>query len=280
MARQEGPGVPAPSMCEPIGGFDVISEDEWNAAREKLLAEEKALMKVKDRLVAKRRLLPVTNVDRNYKFIGTNGDRDLLGLFEGRRQLVVYRFFYAPDVENWPDGACSGCSLFADTVVHPAHLAARDTTLAFVTAAPIDKIESLRERMGWNHIPFYSLPDERFSRDFGVKELFGINVFIAIVGEQTLSQEPQDGTGSPRLLAFHEPHGLIMSIFCYSMPHPSRCTYHSCRIFEKWQDKPLTWCRPGRRRYPSLRNRIPTQRAQRDLIRPVLSKRITGDRTG
>jgi predicted dithiol-disulfide oxidoreductase (DUF899 family) len=178
MARQEGPGVPAPSMREPIGDFDVVSQDEWNAAREKLLAEEKALMKAKDRLVAKRRLLPVTEVDRNYKFIGTNGDRDLLGLFEGRRQLVVYRFFYAPDVENWPDGACSGCSLFADTVVHPAHLAARDTTLAFVTAAPIDKIESLRERMGWNHIPFYSLPDERFSRDFGVEELFGINVFI------------------------------------------------------------------------------------------------------
>ena len=103
---------------------------------------------------------------------------DLLGLFEGRRQLIVYRFFYAPDVENWPDGACSGCSLFADTVVHPAHLAARDTTLAFVTAAPIDRIERLRERMGWSHIPFYSLPDERFSRDFGVEEMFGINVFI------------------------------------------------------------------------------------------------------
>ena len=148
MARQEGPGVPAPSMHEPIGGFDVVSEDEWNAAREKLLAEEKALMKAKDRLVAKRRLLPATEIDRSYRFMGTNGDRDLLGLFEGRRQLVVYRFFYAPDVENWPDGACSGCSLFADTVVHPAHLAARDTTLAFVTAAPIDKIESCAN--GWD----------------------------------------------------------------------------------------------------------------------------------
>ena len=178
MAQQEGPGLPAPSMCEPIGDFDVVSEDEWKTARERLLAEEKALMKAKDRLVAKRRLLPVTEVDRNYIFIGTNGDSDLLGLFEGRRQLVVYRFFYAPDVENWPEGACSGCSLFADTVVHPAHLAARDTTLAFVTAAPIDRIANLRDRMGWNHIPFYSLPDERFSRDFDVEGLFGINVFI------------------------------------------------------------------------------------------------------
>jgi predicted dithiol-disulfide oxidoreductase (DUF899 family) len=165
-------------MCEPIGDFDVASKEEWNAARETLLAEEKALMKAKDRLVAKRRRLPVTEVARDYEFIGSNGVRDLLGLFEGRRQLVLYRFFYAPEVENWPDGSCSGCAMFADTVVHPAHLAARDTTLAFVTAAPIDKIERLRERMGWSHIPFYSLPDDRFSRDFDVEELFGINVFI------------------------------------------------------------------------------------------------------
>ena len=165
-------------MREPLGDVDVVSEADWNAARAQLLAEEKALMKAKDRLVAKRRRLPVTEVDRTYPFIGTHGESDLLGLFEGRRQLVVYRFFYAPDVENWPEGACSGCSLFADTVVHPAHLAARDTTLAFVTAAPIDKIERLRERMGWQHIPFYSLGDERFSRDFGVEEMFGINVFI------------------------------------------------------------------------------------------------------
>ncbi len=178
MARQEGPGVPAPSMHDPIGAFDVVSRDEWKAAREKLLVEEKAMMKAKDRLVAKRRRLPVTEVDRDYKFISNDGDRDLLELFEGRRQLILYRFFYAPDVENWPDGACSGCSLFADTIVHPAHLAARDTTLAFVTAAPIEKIARLRARMGWQHIPFYSLPDDRFSRDFGVAEMFGINVFI------------------------------------------------------------------------------------------------------
>lgn len=178
MARQEGPAIPAPSMREPIGDFDVVSNEEWDAARGALLIEEKALMKAKDRLAAKRRLLPATEIDRTYTFRGIDGDRDLLGLFEGRRQLIVYRFFYAPDVENWPDGACSGCSLFADTVVHPAHLAARDTTLAFVTAAPIDKVERLRDRMGWGHIPFYSLPDEHFSRDFGVEEMFGINVFI------------------------------------------------------------------------------------------------------
>lgn len=178
MTRQEGPGVLAPSMRESVGDFDVVPAAEWNAAHKELLAEEKALMKARDRLAAKRRRLPVTEVDPTYKFIGPDGATDLLGLFESRRQLIVYRFFYAPDVENWPDGSCSGCAMFADTATHPAHLAARDTSLVFVTAAPIERIEHLRERMGWRHLPFYSLPDERFSRDFGVEEMFGINVFI------------------------------------------------------------------------------------------------------
>src|SRR5919106_5255840 len=147
MARQEGPAVPAPSMLEPIGDFDVVSADEWNTVREKLLAEEKALMKTKDRLAAKRRRLPVTEVDRDYRFTGTGGETDLLGLFEGRRQLIVYRFFYAPDVENWPDGACSGCSMFADTVTHHEHLAARDVTFVFASTAPQDRIAAYKKRM-------------------------------------------------------------------------------------------------------------------------------------
>jgi predicted dithiol-disulfide oxidoreductase (DUF899 family) len=178
MAKQEDPAIPSPSMCEPLGELKVVSKGDWKAARDELVEEEKAHMKARDRLIAKRRQLPVTEVDTDYRFIGPNGDTDLLGLFQGRRQLIIYRFFYAPDVENWPDGACSGCSMFADTVAHPAHMAARDTTLVFVTAAPVDHIERLRKRMGWGHIPFYSLPDGRFSKDFDVEDLFGLNVFI------------------------------------------------------------------------------------------------------
>ncbi len=178
MSKQEDRAVPAPSMCEPPGDFEIVSSDAWQRARDALVEEEKALMKVRDRLIAKRRRLPVTEVASDYRFVGPAGDTNLRGLFEGRRQLIVYRFFYAPDVENWPDGACSGCSMFADTVVHPAHLAARDTTLVFVTAAPVDRIESLQRRMGWTHLSFYSLPDDRFSKDFDVEDLFGLNIFI------------------------------------------------------------------------------------------------------
>jgi predicted dithiol-disulfide oxidoreductase (DUF899 family) len=178
MAKQEGPGIPSPSMEQrDIALPDIVSHDEWQAARNDLLAEEKALMKARDSLAAKRRRLPMTPVRGDYRFVGPDGESNLLGLFAGRRQLIVYRFFYAPDVENWPDGSCSGCALFADTAVHPAHLAARDTSLVFVSAAPQERITALKTRMGWE-MPFYTLVGDEFSRDFGVEEMFGLIVFI------------------------------------------------------------------------------------------------------
>ena len=72
--------------------------------------------------------------------------------------------------------------MVADTFVHPAHVPAHDTTLAFVTAAPMDHIERLRVRMGWGHITFDSLGDDRFSKDFDVEEMFGLNIFIQVDG--------------------------------------------------------------------------------------------------
>lgn len=179
MAEQEGPAIAPPSVGqEQIALPDIVPREEWQAARDGLLTEEKALMKARDALAAKRRRLPMTPVRGDYPFIGPDGEVDLLGLFAGRRQLIVYRFFYAPDVENWPEGACSGCSLFADTVVHPAHLAARDTTLVFVSAAPQERITAYKARMGWTDLPFFTLVGENFSRDFGVEEMFGLIVFV------------------------------------------------------------------------------------------------------
>lgn len=179
MAEQEGPAIASPSVeREQIALPDTVSREDWHAARDELLTEEKALMRARDALAAKRRRLPMTPVRSDYRFVGPDGEVDLLGLFAGRRQLIVYRFFYAPDVENWPDGACSGCSLFADTVVHPAHLAARDTTLVFVSAAPQERITAYKARMGWTDLPFFTLVGEDFSRDFGVEEMFGLIVFV------------------------------------------------------------------------------------------------------
>ena len=102
----------------------------------------------RDALAAKRRRMPWLTVENKYEFDGPNGKTSLLDLFEGRRQLIVYRAFFEPGVFGWPEHACRGCS-FADQVAHLAHLNARDTTLAFVSRAPQADIERVKARMGW-----------------------------------------------------------------------------------------------------------------------------------
>jgi predicted dithiol-disulfide oxidoreductase (DUF899 family) len=161
-----------------------VSAQEWEAARQELLVEEKELTRARDALAAKRRRMPWMAVERDYRFEGPRGVASLLDLFEGRRQLVVYRFFYAPDVTtyargagSYPERGCVGCSFLADQVAHPAHLNARDTTLAFVSRAPQAEIKALKERMGWQLIPWYSLTDD-FAAAFGVEEMHGTNAFL------------------------------------------------------------------------------------------------------
>src|SRR5205823_3005906 len=79
-------------------------------------------------------------------------------LFEGRKQLIVYRAFFEPGVFGWPEHACRGCSLGADQVSHLAHLNARDTTLAWASRAPQADIARLKKRMGWE-MPWYTMTD-------------------------------------------------------------------------------------------------------------------------
>lgn len=155
---------------------EIVSAKEWNAAREELLVEEKELTRARDALAARRRRMPWTAVEKDYRFEGPDGEVDLHGLFDGRRQLVVYRFFFDPDVNGWPDAGCPGCSMVADQVAHPAHLNARDTSLAFVSRASQEQLDALRERMGWTAIPWYTLTDD-FDSDFDVGEWHGTNAF-------------------------------------------------------------------------------------------------------
>jgi len=153
----------------------VVSPEEWNAAREQLLVKEKEMTRARDALAAERRRMPRMAVEKAYRFEGPNGPATLLDLFEGRRQLVVYRFFFDPDVDGWPDRGCPGCSFVADQVAHLSHLNARDTTLAFASRAPHPEIERLKSRMGWT-MPWYTIADE-FDTDFGVREWHGTNAF-------------------------------------------------------------------------------------------------------
>ena len=127
----------------------IVTPQEWDTAREELLVKEKELTRARDALAAERRRMPRMAVEKDYRFEGPNGPASLRDLFEGRRQLVVYRFFYEPGVDGWPERGCVGCSFVADQVAHLAHLNARDTTLAFVSRAPQENIAGLKARMGW-----------------------------------------------------------------------------------------------------------------------------------
>jgi predicted dithiol-disulfide oxidoreductase (DUF899 family) len=154
----------------------VVSPDAWELARLQMLVKEKALTRARDALAAERRRMPWMAVEKAYEFEGPNGRVTLLDLFEGRRQLIVYRAFFEPGVFGWPEHACRGCSLVADQVAHLAHLNARDTALAFVSRAPQVDITQLKARMGWD-MPWYSLTDS-FDADFGVEDWHGHNVFF------------------------------------------------------------------------------------------------------
>jgi predicted dithiol-disulfide oxidoreductase (DUF899 family) len=154
----------------------VVSAEEWMAAREELLVKEKELTRARDALAAERRRMPRQAVTKEYGFEGPDGAVDLPGLFAGRRQLVVYRFFFEPGVSGWPESGCRGCSFGADQVAHLAHLNARDTTFVWVSRAPQEDIARYRERMGWD-VPWYTLTDD-FDADFGVDEWHGTNAFL------------------------------------------------------------------------------------------------------
>ena len=154
----------------------IVSAQEWEAARQRLLVQEKELTRARDALAALRRRMPWLAVDKEYEFEGQEGRVSLLETFRGRRQLIVYRAFFEPGVDGWPDHACRGCSMVADHVGHLAHLNVRDTTLVFASCAPQPDIERLKVRMGW-HIPWYSSTDG-FDADFGVDEWHGTNAFI------------------------------------------------------------------------------------------------------
>jgi predicted dithiol-disulfide oxidoreductase (DUF899 family) len=160
---------------------EVVSPEEWQAAHEKLLATEKEATRARDALAAERRRQPMVEIDKPYVFEGPEGEASLLDLFEGRRQLILYHFMFAPGVDGWPSAGCDGCSMVVDNVGHLAHLHARDTSLVLVSRAPLASIESYRERMGWT-IPWFSSAGSDFNVDFGVTtdqgEDFGLSVFL------------------------------------------------------------------------------------------------------
>jgi predicted dithiol-disulfide oxidoreductase (DUF899 family) len=142
----------------------VVGHDEWLEARKQLLAKEKEFTRARDELTRQRQALPWESVENDYVFDGPNGNEALADLFDGRSQLIVYHFMFAPE----DDVGCKSCSFWADNFnPNVIHLNARDVSFAAVSRAPLDKLEAYRERMGWN-FHWVSSGATDFNFDYGV----------------------------------------------------------------------------------------------------------------
>lgn len=164
---------------------EIVSMDEWLSALEQQVDREKAFTRARDELNARRRRLPMVRIEKEYSFVGPTGKVNLIDLFDGRRQLIVYHFMFAPE---WQAG-CDGCSWVVDAMTHPAHLNARDTSIVLISRAPLDKLQRYQERMEWQHPKWYSSHGSDFNRDMGATvsyphdparttERHGVSVFL------------------------------------------------------------------------------------------------------
>lgn len=142
----------------------IVTREEWIAARQVHLAEEKELTRLRDRLSQSRRRLPWVRVDKEHLFEGPDGKESLSDLFAGRGQLIVYHFMYGPD---WEEG-CPSCSYLCDNIDGSmVHLNHRDVTMVAVSRAPFDKLEAYRKRMGWK-FKWVSSHGGDFNHDYDV----------------------------------------------------------------------------------------------------------------
>ena len=175
----------------------VVSPEEWLEARKKLLSQEKEFTHLRDKLSRQRRELPWVKVEKEYVFEGPNGKETLADLFEGRSQLVIYHFMFAPE---WEEG-CPSCSFWADNfngiVIHLNH---RDVTFGAISRAPIEKLKAFKKRMGWT-FKWVSSENNEFNYDYHVS-------FPAGVPKEQLdynySKLPVDSSDMPGVSVFYK----------------------------------------------------------------------------
>src|SRR5215217_5318787 len=157
--HEDRPDIGGKAMAQ----HKVGTQEEWQAARDELLAEEKELTRRNDELARKRRELPWVPVEKEYRFETAGGTKSLAELFDGRSQLLVCHFMFGPDYE----AGCPVCSSIADNLdANLPHLRARDVTLICSSRAALDKLQGYKKRMGWN-FDWVSTVGPDFHRDIG-----------------------------------------------------------------------------------------------------------------
>ncbi len=156
----------------------IVSREEWQAARDVLLAKEKAHTSAGDAIAADRRRLPMVKIEKDYVFDSEAGEVSLADMFEGRKQLIVQHFMFHPD---WESG-CPGCTRTTSQIGTVDMLHERDTTFALISRAPLEKLLAYRAEKGWT-LPWYSSGRTTFNQDFGMTsetgdEGQGMSVFL------------------------------------------------------------------------------------------------------
>lgn len=150
----------------------ITTEEEWLAAREALRVKEEGLVEARKAVSAERRSLPMVKITKDYAFSGPGGTTSLLDLFEGRRQLLIYQFWFEPGEQ-----ACAGCSMWVSNLGPLSYLQERDTSFAMVSRASSPEIEVTKDRRGWT-VPWFSVIGEEFNTDTGYVGEAQINVFV------------------------------------------------------------------------------------------------------
>jgi predicted dithiol-disulfide oxidoreductase (DUF899 family) len=142
----------------------IVPQQQWIAARKKLLQKEKQFSKLRDQLNQERRKLPWLKIEKEYLFDAPAGKVTLADLFSGKSQLIVYHFMFGP---GWKEG-CPHCSFWADHYDSVnIHLGQRDTAFAVISRAPLKQIASFKKRMGWR-FSWVSSYNTDFNFDFNV----------------------------------------------------------------------------------------------------------------
>ena len=197
----------------------IVSPQEWQQARDELLAAEKELTRAQDALAARRRRLPMVPFGNHYTFDTPTGPQTLLDLFGDQSQLVTYQF-----MDLGPDDYCPGCTWFTNSVPEsgPRLLAETGASLVIVSNMPLAQIESYKARMGWT-VPFVSSRGTSFADDCGAGPGFMLTVFLRD-GDDIYRTYNTTARGVDRLVFANS----ILDLTVYGRQ-------------EDWEDSPAGW---------------------------------------
>lgn len=231
------------------------TREEWQAARSELAKLEAEHASLGQKVTEQRRQLPWVPVEKEYQFDTEQGKKSLAELFDGRSQLLAYNIMFGPDYEL---GACPGCTNLGDeldgTLVHLSH---RDVTLICFSRAPIDRLISYKERMGWT-FPYVSTYETDFPFDFGlalrpeqVDEIPQIKAMVEDPPEWLQDWSGQIGAKledglreGPSWIAFARENGAVYHTYTVMAPDPFVAPYHSFlleRTPKNRAEDPVAW---------------------------------------